>query len=142
MQDNTESKDVVVHEGEKFYPCASCEQTFTSKYNMQRHVKNVHGEKKPKHKCTLCDATFNQKGNIKRHMAVVHDGVKPFECQYCGFCFGVKGFLIKHIQTVHKGEKSAKIEDDLSDETQNSSEETGEPSLKIKLVKNHRVIAS
>merc|ERR1719462_336980 len=114
----------MVHEGETFYPCSFCDQTFTSKYNMQRHVKNVHGEKKSKHKCTLCEATFNQKSNIKRHMAVVHDGVKPFECQFCDSSFGVKGLLIKHIETVHEGEKSVTNEEyDFSDENPNSSEE-------------------
>ena len=48
-----ETKDlsgIVVHEGERFYQCGSCDQKFTSKYNMQRHVKNVHGQKKSKHK--------------------------------------------------------------------------------------------
>ena len=45
-----ELSGVVVHEGEKFYQCDSCDQKFTSKYNMQRHVKNVHGQKKAKHR--------------------------------------------------------------------------------------------
>ena len=51
--------------------CYTCGQTFSRKYNLQRHIDNVH-----KHitseKCETCDKIFTRKDNLTQHIKRVH----------------------------------------------------------------------
>ena len=45
---------------------------------MKIHVSSVHERNKP-FKCEICDQTFSEKGSMNRHVARVHGEKKTFE---------------------------------------------------------------
>ena len=51
-------------------------------------MESVH-EKKP-FKCSDCDEVFSQKGNLDRHIEPVHERYKPFKFNNCGAAFYLK----------------------------------------------------
>ena len=67
----------------------------------------VYEDKKP-FKCSICDNNFSKKGQLKRHIASVHEGSKPFKCTICEYKSSQKGHLKLHIASVHEGKKSFK----------------------------------
>lgn len=48
-----------------------CEQTFTTRSNLNRHVKNIHANMKP-YSCPKCGITFASKHNRNMHLFRVH----------------------------------------------------------------------
>ena len=82
-------------------------------------MKSVH--EKIKHRCGSCNETFSKKGNLKRHIKLVHDKINKSidlhingkakhreivqrnvgtTCGYCGKDFAKN--LKRHIQAIHK----------------------------------------
>ena len=57
---------------EKGFSCDECEQYFTSKYNLNRHIVNKHKEHNKKFNCEVCSKTFQRKDKLKDHMENIH----------------------------------------------------------------------
>ena len=53
-------------------------------------------------KCPICDNNFSEKGSLTRHIGSVHEGKKPFKCSICDYKFKTKWNLSKHIASVHE----------------------------------------
>ena len=53
------------------------------------------------HKCDSCEQTFSQKSNLKRHIATIHETKREFSCDVCGKDFSSNSNLKIHIQEVH-----------------------------------------
>ena len=63
--------------GENKSQCSICLRSFTSNYNVKRHIAQFHEEKKPKpFKCSLCDLSFGSRGGLKLHIDSVHEKKK------------------------------------------------------------------
>ena len=84
--------------------CELCCKCFTSRSNLNQHLKIHMGEKQ--FKCIVCDKQFTQKGALKGHYSM-HSGDKPFTCDVCGKQFTQRQNLQKHSR-VHSGIKMFK----------------------------------
>ena len=78
--------------------CEKCPKTFSSKRNLERHVKVVH-DKIKECRCEECGKLFAVNGDLKRHIESVHKVLKRFECTECGQSFTRKHHLEKHQMT-------------------------------------------
>eukprot|EP01083_Nonionella_stella_P134126 408087_1 len=83
---STHSSSISGHIRQQF-PCESCDKTFTHKYNLNRHTRDVH-EKIRQFSCESCDKTFTQKCYLKIHINTVHEKLCPFACELCDKKFG------------------------------------------------------
>ena len=86
------------------FKCRSCDKRFSSKSNLNKHIK-IHDEKKA-FKCDVCFKAFNQKSNLTQHYKT-HTGEKPFGCQVCDKKFAYKCALVQH-QATHSDVRSVK----------------------------------
>ncbi|XP_035259431.1 zinc finger protein 558-like isoform X2 [Anguilla anguilla] len=95
---------VEIHRGEKLYKCRQCENCFTTKSGLKKHLRLHTGQKV--NRCTQCDKCFNTKSNLDTHLRV-HTGEKPYKCTQCEKCFRTKYDLNSHLK-IHTGEKPYK----------------------------------
>ena len=54
------------------YECEACKKTFSSKWNLNRHIEGTHEEKKV-FECALCDKIYSRKENLESHIARYHN---------------------------------------------------------------------
>ena len=60
---------------EPMSPCETCGKMFFSRFNMLRHVENVHMGLLP-YLCKLCGKGFTQKNSMQKHMVKMHSNGK------------------------------------------------------------------
>ena len=84
-----------------YYCCMipGCPKSYTSRYNLMRHVRNKH-QKSKEITCPKCNRSFSSKQNLREHMNI-HEGTKPFECKDCGMEFRQSSQLSIH-KRAHK----------------------------------------
>jgi hypothetical protein len=82
------------------FPCTykNCEKTYTTKCNLNRHIKAFHDEIKM-HLCEICDKKLSSKQNLKEHK-FKHFGIKPYPCTYqdCKAKFRQRSQLYVHMK--------------------------------------------
>ena len=88
------------HSGERPFECGICDDKFTHKVTLTKHLL-THQE--GKFQCDQCDYKATQKGDLVLHL-MTHSGVKPYKCDRCEFSATRKGGLVIH-QRRHTGEK-------------------------------------
>ena len=86
------------------YLCITCSKIFSTKRNLNRHIKIVH-LKEYNFSCDQCDKSFGLDQTLQRHVKTVHLKERMFICNYCDKSFGDNGNLQKHIRTVHLKER-------------------------------------
>lgn len=84
----------------KPHACDLCPKTFSEKWTLNVHRRNVHLKLKA-HQCPHCSKSFGEKWNLRKHINVVHLLVKPFSCPTCRRAFGYKGDMVKHVAELH-----------------------------------------
>lgn len=82
------------------HACDLCSKTFSEKWTLNVHRRNVHLKLKAHH-CPKCNKSFGEKWNLRKHINVVHLLVKPFSCPTCRRAFGYKGDMVKHVAELH-----------------------------------------
>uniref|UniRef100_A0A8D8MFJ7 Zinc finger protein Xfin n=1 Tax=Culex pipiens TaxID=7175 RepID=A0A8D8MFJ7_CULPI len=88
------------------YTCITCKKSFKEKFELERHVKQVHRERPKrappamKFHCSECDKTFTLEKLYKNHM--VRHGERIFKCTLCPKSFVLKCDLRKHEKCGHK----------------------------------------
>ena len=60
--------------------------------DLNRHVSSVHEGNKSS-KCDICNNTFSTKSNLQIHLVSVHEGKKPFQCDVWSGTFQPKSGL-------------------------------------------------
>ena len=102
-----------VHEGRRDYKCNSCEKSYGSKQELDRHTHNFHEghENCPKwcenrkkrledFICDSCGSSYSGALALDKHILEVHDGQMPpkdHKCENCGKAFASKERLSVHV---------------------------------------------
>ena len=97
-----------VHDGEKPYKCTICENRYSEKDTLKKHIAKVH-EKKFQILCSICGVSID-KYNLRQHIQTVHEGKKPFPCHLCSKSFGQKISLKTHIASIHEKQKPFQVD--------------------------------
>ena len=111
--------------------CKMCHKTFTSGYNLKRHIFTVHKSAQnalnvpfsivhqnenhseiSENNCEICQKTFSSFSNLNRHITIVHKSeqkvrqkVPIHKCDLCGKSFNLPQKLQSHMSSVHYGNK-------------------------------------
>jgi len=67
----------------------------------------VKKEKRRNWQCDICQNRFSRKDHLAKHVAAVHEKIRPFECTTCGQKFSQKHHLRAHILARHEDDKTA-----------------------------------
>jgi len=104
------------------FQCLICDQSFTRKGSLVRHVQSIRCEfaaisksklkqKKMGFQCSICDESFASKGNLVRHFRANHKSEKKFhQCEICPFSLFDKSHLQEHVRSVHEKARPFKCE--------------------------------
>uniref|UniRef100_A0A1B0DNG0 C2H2-type domain-containing protein n=1 Tax=Phlebotomus papatasi TaxID=29031 RepID=A0A1B0DNG0_PHLPP len=71
-----------IHAIEKDYQCAHCPKAFSFRYQIVRHLRDVHSSRELP--CDRCDKAFKSLEGLNRHIA--RHEKKPFHCNQCKTC--------------------------------------------------------
>ena len=86
----------------KKHECHLCEKSYTSKHNLDLHMRTQHSNKRP-YKCNDCEKNFKDPTVFKRHRELHElNGERNFECNICKSKFITKSRLSTHIRFKHK----------------------------------------
>lgn len=80
---------------------ADCPSSYSTKFNLQRHVESVHLNVK-RYQCQLCQALCSSRQNLREHL-YIHKGLMPFICRTCDMSFRQASQLSIH-RRVHLAE--------------------------------------
>ena len=90
------------------WKCTICEQKFTCKNYMKKHMKAHAGELE--FSCEICEKKFWQRQDLEGHMSS-HTNEKLFDCSICGNKFSYKRSLRRHLKGVHHVDWRCLLED-------------------------------
>ncbi|TGO65060.1 hypothetical protein BCON_0004g00570 [Botryotinia convoluta] len=90
----------------QFYPCPKCDEHFSLKPDLNKHIEQIHGE--IKNKCEECERTYASVQSYKSHVKNFHG---TFPCSYpgCKRKLGTLKSLNSHIDQSHVREFPCKI---------------------------------
>ncbi|KAE8297652.1 Zinc finger protein 219 [Larimichthys crocea] len=109
-----------IHNGEKPYPCTECDQSFSQKPELRRHMfshtgggflcsycgkslrdphslkshERLHTGERP-HRCPVCEKGYTWATKLRRHMKLSHLMEKLYSC-HCGASYTVRQSLLRH----------------------------------------------
>ena len=81
------------------YECPWCEKVFPSEPKMKHHFEYIHTKPDTRLKCPICDKGIKYKDNLDRHMREVHGEEKKYKCSDCSAAYTRKEHLEQHIRT-------------------------------------------
>lgn len=64
-------------------------------------------EKRRNWQCDICQNRFSRKDHLAKHVSAVHEKIRPFDCGTCGQKFSQKHHLRAHILARHEADKAA-----------------------------------
>lgn len=76
-----------------------CSKTYTTKYNLRRHVECGHLKARP-YPCLRCHKRFSSVQIMKEHQ-VTHSALRVFQCFVCLSSFRTKSHLALH-KRIHR----------------------------------------
>lgn len=71
-----------------------CTKSYTTKYNLRRHVECGHLKVRPFH-CRRCEKRFSSRQNLREHLQT-HGSNKPYVCRSCSSTFRTSSQLALH----------------------------------------------
>lgn len=91
------------------WQCDVCQNRFTRKDHLQKHVSAVHMKVRP-FDCKQCGQKFSQKHHLRAHTLARHEddkiAAKAFACQQCPKRFTRSDHLERHVESVHEKRKA------------------------------------
>ena len=91
------------HGKAKVWSCEKCDFTTEGYKQLRQHVKSDH-EKEEK-TCKYCGEEFQGKFNLDRHVKQVHQRVKDYACEECEYRAGTRWDLGLHVKQIHEKAK-------------------------------------
>ena len=82
------------HQRVKDHQCPDCGKSFVDSTRLKEH-RWIHTNHKP-YPCAQCDKSFRHKSHLKHHQAKDHGTSKPFECDICHKSFCYRYELVNH----------------------------------------------
>ncbi|KAH3806356.1 hypothetical protein DPMN_134675 [Dreissena polymorpha] len=83
----------------KPFPCEQCGKKFSTKDDLNRHVRREVAAKQ--FTCSICNATLREKIDLQAHLAT-HNGEKNFACDMCEKRYRHRSSLSKHRSAKHR----------------------------------------
>ena len=94
----------IVHLKERNFSCDQCNKSFGLSQHLQTHIKTIH-LKECNFRCDYCKKLFGENGSLQKHVKTVHLKERNFKCDYCEKSFGENGSLQRHIKNIHLNPK-------------------------------------
>ena len=94
---------------QKVFLCKFCNKQHNSKYSLNKHIDDVHGERVP---CDICGKFFTNIRNVKAHIKDIHGQSRlptTFKCFVCEKQFGRKQKLEKHLKSMASTKSKSQI---------------------------------
>jgi KRAB domain-containing zinc finger protein len=92
----------LIHSNERQFVCSvdSCGKLFTTKINLNQHVRSLH--EGVRHSCIFADCaqTFAGANGLKQHISSIHE-LTRYRCNLCDKSYGQRGDLNVHIKKNH-----------------------------------------
>ena len=141
------------------FKCKECSRKFSTRFNLQRHMKSIHEEESSEESdkgsddesdfvCEECNRDFATQSSLRRHMKSFHeeesseesdkgsDDEFDFVCEECNRDFATQSSLRRHMKSFH--EESSEATDASSEASDTSNEESHEPVRKRRRLKERR----
>lgn len=78
-------------------PCEECTKVFSNKSNLNRHMRNMHSDKKGEHECPHCGKKVTRLDNLHIHIVRMHNYRRPaYSCPVCEEQFRSYRLFVKH----------------------------------------------
>ncbi|XP_013383114.1 uncharacterized protein LOC106153658 [Lingula anatina] len=103
QRDNTDVTSTSYSPPAKRHFCHLCDKHFSSKNNLNNHIRSHSGSTDRPFKCQYCSKCFTQMCSLKTHVRL-HTGERPYQCPTCHRRFADVSTCSKH-QRIHTGEK-------------------------------------
>ena len=112
LRESTRPVPEELQDDDLFY-CDNCEAHYTSKDELNRHVANVCGVKKPEYFCDECPSSFYWLNPLREHYYKMHVKKFLYKCTKCGKGFHWKSRLPAHHRKCPKKDCEDKYEGKL-----------------------------
>lgn len=91
---------ILIHTGEKKYPCSICDKRFTHSNSHKRHMMTHSGERP--FSCSICDKKFSQSSSLAGHMsrhAAKQKAMEEANTEYWYSSIKKKQYILNKIST-------------------------------------------
>ncbi|XP_023346151.1 zinc finger protein 271 isoform X3 [Eurytemora carolleeae] len=111
---NVKSHILTVHRRRRDYKCGECDDKFTKRNHVVRHLELKHGIlladastkfSECEKTCEICGEIFSKQGSLNTHIMTVHPDVKAFKCRLCLAEFDTRSEIMEHIVNLHGEEE-------------------------------------
>uniref|UniRef100_A0A6J0U230 Pogo transposable element with ZNF domain isoform X1 n=1 Tax=Pogona vitticeps TaxID=103695 RepID=A0A6J0U230_9SAUR len=83
--------------------CQHCYRQFTTPFQLQCHLENVHSPYESTTKCKICEWAFDSEPMFLQHMKDTHKpGEMPYVCQVCQYRSSLYSEVDSHFRMVHE----------------------------------------
>lgn len=90
------------HHDKKKLECGKCNETFTRKSALNRHMISHGNTEKKEFTCTICKQDFLRRDELVDHIKGVHEKAKRFSCTICSKKYVWRASLCRHLSKSHK----------------------------------------
>ncbi|XP_076987662.1 zinc finger protein 280A-like [Tamandua tetradactyla] len=87
--------------------CQHCHRQFSTPFQLQYHIENVHLPQEPSPVCKICELSFETDQLLLQHMKDNHKpGEMPYVCQVCNYRSSALADVDMHFRTCHENTKN------------------------------------
>jgi KRAB domain-containing zinc finger protein len=83
-----QEKTTGIQDDPRDFLCDQCPKLFLTENELDHHRRRIHVKKK--FPCLECDNSFSWKGDLNRHIKGFHKNLRPYACDICGQKFKKK----------------------------------------------------